>query len=323
MNTPLISVIIPAYNSATTIERTIRSVLDQTYTHFELLIINDGSTDRTLEVASSIQDERIKIFSYPNSGVHASRNRGIAQAAGDYITFIDADDLWTADKLAAQLNALQQNPQAAVAYSWTDYIDQQDQFLRKGTYIKANGNVYAKLLVTNFLENGSNPLICKWAFAEVGLFDCVLKNAGDWDMWLRLAARYPFVCVAAPQILYRVSPKSLSTHLWSMETCCIEILEKNFATAPAELQPLRGQCFSNFYLYLALKALEASQSRSSSLKAIHYLLQAVKYDPSLPRRRQFLTLLTLVKAFLGVLFSPQIARQQLSLIKKQRQVIAQ
>ncbi|QYO62090.1 hypothetical protein [Leptolyngbya sp. 7M] len=91
----------------------------------------------------------------------------------------------------------------------------------------------------------------------------------------------------------------------------------------AELQPLRGQCFSNFYLYLALKALEASQSRSSSLKAIRYLLQAVKYDPSLPRRRQFLTLLTLVKAFLGVLFSPQIARQQLSLIKKQRQVIAQ
>ncbi|HEY9297275.1 MAG TPA: glycosyltransferase, partial [Phormidium sp.] len=147
---PLISVIIPVYNGKKTINKTIESILNQTISDWELIIINDGSQDGTLEVVSNIRDSRLKIFSYPNSGQAISRNRGISHAVGEFITFSDADDLWTPDKLEAQLKALQVNPQAAVAYSWTDYIDEFGQFLRSGTRLNATGDVYKKLLVRNF-----------------------------------------------------------------------------------------------------------------------------------------------------------------------------
>src|SRR5574338_867068 len=121
---PTISVILPVYNGEKTIQETIESVLQQTFEDFELIIINDGSQDATLHQVSTLSDARIKVFSYPNAGVSASRNRGIAQAEGEYIAFIDADDLWTPDKLGAQFKTLQTNPQVAVAYSWTNWIDE-------------------------------------------------------------------------------------------------------------------------------------------------------------------------------------------------------
>ena len=130
MNTPTISVVIPCYNAEQTIQETISSVLAQTFTDFEILVINDGSTDGTVSVLKQIVDDRLKVFSVENSGPQRSRNRGIEKARGEYIALIDADDLWTSDKLASQLQALQNTPEAAVAYSWTDFIDENSNFLK-------------------------------------------------------------------------------------------------------------------------------------------------------------------------------------------------
>lgn len=94
-----ISVIIPAYNSGNTILETIASVLEQTESDFELIVINDGSTDNTLELLETVRDDRLKIYSYPNGGLPTARNRGIANSNGEFISFLDADDLWTKDKL--------------------------------------------------------------------------------------------------------------------------------------------------------------------------------------------------------------------------------
>jgi glycosyltransferase involved in cell wall biosynthesis len=315
MKTPLISVIIPAYNAEKTIARTIKSVLAQTYSNFELLIIDDGSQDATVEIAKNISDTRLKLFSYPHQGHSAGRNRGLTHAVGEFVSFIDADDMWTPDKLEAQLQALQSHPEAAVAYSWTNFIDQDDRFLRAGSYIKAKGNVYSRLLGTNFIENGSNPLIRRDALTAVGKFDETLITSPDWDMWLRLAARYGFVCVEAPQILYRVSTHSVSSNVRGMEKSCLRILNRNFAEAPVEIQPLKGTCFSNFYLYLTLRNLEVSQSRWRSLASLRYLAEAVKYDRSLPRRRTYLTFLALAKIGFSVVLSPQGARQRLAALK--------
>src|SRR5690242_20728341 len=99
---PQISVIIPVYNGERTILETIASVQQQTFSDFELIVINDGSTDRTLELLNSVEDPRLKILSYSNGGLPVARNRGISHATGEFITFIDADDLWTSDKLEAQ-----------------------------------------------------------------------------------------------------------------------------------------------------------------------------------------------------------------------------
>jgi len=311
---PLISVIIPVYNGEKTIKETIASVLNQTFSDLELIVINDGSQDSTLKVVSSISDPRLKVFSYPNAGLAAARNRGIFQAVGEYISFIDADDLWAPDKLEAQFKALQANPQAAVAYSWTDWVDESSQFLRPGGHISVNGNVYAKLLLRDFVESGSNPLIRRQALAEVGGFDESLAAVEDWDMWLRLAARYEFVSVSSSQILYRVSHNSMSSNVWKMEAGSLRIIERAFAQVPESLQHLKREVLGNRYKYLTLKALEGTPKPGKGLTAARFLWQAVSNDPTWLRRTQ-LMLIILFKIATVTLLPPQQAQSLLNKVK--------
>lgn len=281
----LISVVIPVYNGEKTIKDTIKSVLDQTFKDFELIVINDGSKDSTLEIISGIQDPRIKVFSYPNAGLSATRNRGIAQASGKYISFIDADDLWTPDKLQFQLKALEENPQAVLAYSWTNCIDESGQLLGPGDRSNISGDVYAKLLLNNFLENGSNALIRTQVFAEFGGFDESLKSAEDWDMWLRLAARYHFVLVPFPHILYRVYTTSMSANVLTMEAACLRVIERAFEQAPDSLQYLKKPSLANIYKYNIFKALKEPIARQQGLIAAGFLWKAIKYEPALLKKR--------------------------------------
>ncbi|HEY9796728.1 MAG TPA: glycosyltransferase [Leptolyngbyaceae cyanobacterium] len=304
---PLISVVIPVYNNETTIQETIESVLSQSFSDLELIVINDGSQDSTLKIVSSILDPRLKVFSYPNAGLAATRNRGVSHASGEYISFIDADDLWTPDKLEAQFKALQANPQAAVAYSWTDWIDQSGQFLRPGGHISVNGDVYAKLLVRDFVESGSNPLIRAEALAEVGGFDESLPAVEDWDMWLRLAARYEFVCVPSPQILYRVSSSSMSSNVWKMEAGSLRVIERAFAVAPESLQHLKREVLGSRYKYLTFKSLEGTPERKKGLAAVRFLWQMVRYDRSMLLRSQIIAIV-IVKIAIAILLPSQVSQ---------------
>ena len=303
----LISVIIPVYNGEKTIRETIESVLTQTFRDFELIILNDGSQDSTLDIVSSIQDSRLKVFSYPNAGLATSRNRGTFHAVGEYISFIDADDLWTPDKLETQLKALQDNPEAAVAYSWTNYIDESGQFLRRGGYLTANGDVYAKLLVVDFLENGSNPLIRRQALIQVGGFDESLPAAEDWDILLRLAAQYSFVAVPYPQILYRVSANSMSAHVVRQETACLKVLERAFNQAPESLQYLKKYSIANLYRYLSFKVLDAYADRKRGLIAARFLWQLITND--LASLKQYSTWQVLFRVAVWVLLPPHKAQR--------------
>jgi len=304
---PIISVILPVYNGEKTIKETVRSVLSQTFSEFELIIINDGSADSTVDIVSSIEDERIKVFSYPNAGQPASRNRGIAQAQGDYIAFIDADDLWTADKLEAQYKALQDNPQAALAYSWTDWIDESGELLKRGSYITESGDVLSKLLLNDFVANGSNPLIRRQALLDVGGFDESLSNAHDWEMWLRLAMRYPFVAVPSPQVLYRKSTSSMSANIWGMERSSIQVIEKALNQAPASLQNLKPGILGNRYKYLTYRALEWPLERKKGFAALKFLSTAIRYDPSLLLRFK-LIVIVLTKIGMAILVPSYLSR---------------
>ncbi|MBO3457552.1 glycosyltransferase [Aetokthonos hydrillicola Thurmond2011] len=277
---PLISVIIPVYNGEKTIRETIESALNQTFYDLEIIVIDDGSKDSSWNIVSSIKDPRIKLFKYKNSGVAVSRNRGLAHASGEFIAFLDADDLWTPDKLEAQFKALQTNPEAAVAYSWVNYITENGEFFRLGSHTSINGSIYEKLLVENILENGSNPLIRKQALTEVGDFNQALSPADDWDMWLRLAVRYHYVAVSRPQILYRMSPHSTSSNILKMEAACLRLLEEAFNDAPESLQQMKRNSFACLYKYLGLKALEAPLARKNGIIAIRYFWQVIKNNPS-------------------------------------------
>ncbi len=296
-----ISVIIPVFNGEKTIEETVDSILNQTFKDIEIIIINDGSTDATLEIIKNISDSRIKIFSYPNAGLSASRNRGIDRAKEEYISFIDADDLWTPDKLESQLKALQKNTQAAVAYSWTDYIDESSKFIKSGRRIKVNGDAFSKLLVTNFLENGSNPLIRQKAF-DIGGFDESLTAAEDIDMWLRLAANYEFVCVEKPQILYRTSTTSMSTNLKKQEAASLKVIERAFSYPKAEkLQHLKKQSLSHLYQYLTFKAIEAPPKQRQTLTAVYFWWNCIKNNPAVVKNKQVM-IIAVLKIFFPRLF---------------------
>lgn len=312
---PIISVIIPVYNGEKTIRKTIESVLSQTFEDFELIIIDDGSQDSTVAVINEIKDPRLQVFSFPNAGVSESRNRGLAKANGKYISFLDADDLWTSDKLEAQLKTLQANPKAAVAYSWTDWIDELGQFVHSGSHISATGDVYRKLLVRDFIESGSNPLIRSQALAEVGGFDKSLTTAADWDMWLRLAAHYHFCVVPSVQILYRVAGNSMSSNVWKIETESLKVIERNFAQAHKALQHLKRETLGNRYKYLTFKAVEGNLERKKGLAAARFLSLAVRYDPSMLRRVPIM-LIVLAKIAAATLLPSQQANMLLQAVKR-------
>ena len=303
---PLISVVIPAYNAEKTIKNTVDSVLHQTFSDFELIVINDGSQDSTLAIVSSIPDPRIRVFSYSNSGPQKSRNRGISQSTGEYVSFIDADDLWTPDKLEAQLKALQENSKAGVAYSWTDYIDAESgQVLPQGPHANFAGNVFATLLLADFIGSGSNPLILKQALVEVGGFDESLVAGQDWDMWLRLAHRYHFAVVPSVQVLYRVSANSWSSNLERREAGFRRVIEKAIAQAPDSLKLIKKDIISNRYKCLTIDALQGYPERKRGLLAAKFLLIAVRNDLMSLRRRA--TWQVLLKIAIVVLFPPKKA----------------
>lgn len=269
---PQISVIIPVYNGEKTIKTTLESVISQTFTDIEVLLINDGSTDKTVEIASQIPDERIKIFNYENAGLSASRNRGITQAKSDLVAFIDADDLWTADKLTSQFKALTNRPNADIAYSWTDYIDNNGNFHKSGRRIIAEGDIFPQLLVNNILESGSNPLIRKRLFAEVGDFDESLPAAEDWDMWLRLAAKYQFVCTKKVGIFYRITSNSMSTNLIRQEQSCLIVINRTFNYPQTkDIQHLKPKTLAYTYKYLTFRALEVEPKYRDRKLAAKYL----------------------------------------------------
>jgi glycosyltransferase involved in cell wall biosynthesis len=295
---PIVSVIIPAHNGEMTIQQTIKSVLNQTLSSLELIVVDDGSTDSTLGVLSQVEDPRLKVFSYHNAGVAASRNRGLAHASGEYAAFLDHDDLWTSDKLEAQHTALQKNPQAAVAYSLVNCIDETGRFLHPGSRILASGNVYARLLLTDFLDTTSNPMIRKHAIEQVGGFDESFASADDWDLFLRLASKYPFVCVPRVQILYREYPDSLSFDVERMEEAALAVCDNAFASAPASLQHLKRASAGNLYKYLAVRALRGHPGRNRGLQATRFLSRAVRHDPAL--------LLTLAFVYTGCVAAAMI-----------------
>lgn len=313
---PVISVIIPAYNAASTILETIDSVREQTFSDIEIIIINDGSTDQTLELLSTINDSRLKVISYENGGLSVARNRGISHARGEFLAFIDADDLWTPDKLQLQFEALQRHPEAGVAYSWTHFMDEHGESFHSDKPIFFEGNVYGKLLVWNFIASGSNPLIKKQAIDSVGEFEPSVSGAADWDYWLRLAAHWPFAVVPKPQIFYRQSSSSMSSKVEFMEQCQLAVLERAFKQAPTELQYLKNQSMAYIYQYSAQLCLTRIAGREGVKQTTQKLMTAIGIYP--PLLFYIKTQKLLFKCLLMCLISPQFANLLFNKVSKIR-----
>jgi GT2 family glycosyltransferase len=315
---PKISIVIPAYNAERTIAETINSVLLQTFTDFELIVINDGSKDKTLEIIKGVNDKRVKVFSYENGGLPTARNRGIACAIGEFIAFLDADDLWTPNKLELQLAALQQHPEAGVAYSWTCFMDVDEQgkpisFHPSSSYFFV-GDVYKNLLVSDFIHSGSNTLIRKEAVESVGEFDPTLKSCEDWDYWLRLAAQWDFVVVPRHQIFYRRTSGAMSSKVEVMKQASLIAMEKAYKAAPPELQYLKKYTLISFHKYCASLYLQYRIDKSSISQAQQHLWTAICSEPQILLERA--TQKLLIKLFLKRVFPTHIAKHLFQWMKK-------
>ncbi len=295
----LISIIIPAFNAEATIRETVQSVLAQTLTDFELVVINsatEANRAKTEAILAEFDDPRIKVFGYSEANASLNRNRGIGHASAPFLAFLDADDLWAPTKLEQQYEALQSHPEAGVAYSATECINEQSQFLRRGPAASWAGDVYGRLLIYNFIVSGSNVLVRAEAIAQVGLFDESLPNAQDYDMWLRLAEQFDFVPVNEIHVRYRVSTQSLSFNIPRTERLMLRIFERAFACPKAQsLQGLKPYCLANLYKYLTSKSLEASPEQQNPFQTLSLLFKALRWEPGLIRKP------VMVKIFLKVM----------------------
>ncbi|MDJ0842743.1 glycosyltransferase family 2 protein [Crocosphaera sp.] len=267
-----VSVIIPTYNAERTIVETIKSVQHQTFKDLEIIIIDDGSEDNTLSILSNLEEKRLTIYSSEHQGVSSARNLGITKAQGKWIAFLDADDLWTVDKIEKQVQVLQNNPQAKIAYSWTSFIDEKGQLLWEGKPLYFEGNVYNELLIENFLASGSNALIEKKAIMEIGKFDSNLTIGEDWEFYVRLAKKFKFSVVPERQILYRYLSSSSTSKLDSLEEQLLITVDKIFINVPSQLQPGKSQTLSKVYGYCVQKYLQNMQHNYPYLRKIVNLL---------------------------------------------------
>ena len=215
MNNPLVSVIMPAYNAEAFIAESIVSVQQQTYENWELLIIDDASKDRTLEVIEKFRnkDKRVQLHRLPtNQGAGFARNIGIKASKGDFISFLDADDLWQPEKLQKQLDFMQEQ-QVQVCYSSYELIDEAGQPLNKT--VKALQRLpFKKLLRANYVGNLTGIYNAK----KLGKIYCpLIRKRQDWGLWL-LAVREARGAKGIREALakYRVRENSISRNKWEM-----------------------------------------------------------------------------------------------------------
>ena len=202
-NNKLVSVIVPCHNMAAYLPFAIQSVLDQTYSHLEVHVIDDGSTDSTkMVVEGFISDKRVHYHYQEKRGASSARNMGLRAARGDIIALCDADDLWVANKLELQLPCLERSPNVGVVYTNYSLTDNRGQRLVTPQLKRYSGRVTDKLIVNNFVT-GCTAMIRRECFDRVGLYDETLTTGEDYDLWLRISTEYDYLYLDEVTYLYR------------------------------------------------------------------------------------------------------------------------
>ncbi|WP_172293325.1 glycosyltransferase family 2 protein [Pseudoruegeria sp. HB172150] len=284
---PRASIIVPAYNVAKTLRETLHSLLGQTFTDLEVVVVDDGSTDRTVAVARSFGDPRIRVIQQPNRGLAGARNGGIAAARGEYIGFCDADDLWRPTKLAAHIAHLEANPHVGLSYSGSELIDMSGRPLKIAQRPRLKNVTAAHVFLRNPVGNGSAPVFRRaaldaiaWRPAHETLrdwwFDETFRQSEDIECWLRLALTTDWEIEGIPGLLtrYRIAPGGLSAGLrkqlesWEriagkLEPLAPEFFVRHAAAARAyQLRYLARRAFSSGDGAAASRMIRASLATS-------------------------------------------------------------
>lgn len=227
LSKPIFSVVMPMYNVEKYVSTAIESVLSQSFEEFELICVDDGCTDRTLQIASSFEDPRVRIVQQKNRGLSGARNTGINNCQGIYIAFLDSDDFWHSEKLATHLAHFRDNPRLGVSYSASSFIDEDDRELGIGQHPKIRDISAADIFCRNPIGNGSAPVIRHSVFVAISrseiingekritYFDESMRQSEDVELWLRIALTtdWKFEGIKKSLTYYRVNASGLSANL--------------------------------------------------------------------------------------------------------------
>ena len=229
---PKVSIILPSFNRAYLLPRAIKSILNQTFQDFELIIVDDGSSDNTEEVLNSFKDKRIIYIRHDrNKGASAARNTGLKVASGEYIAFQDSDDEWIPDKLEKQIKVFEAAPsEVGVVYtSFWKYLNNNEKIYIPNPKIKLKEKyIFKELLKHNFIGLPT-AIIRKECFEKVGRFDEELSCLEDWDLFIRISRYYQFMFIDEPLLLSYYTPGSVNEQEGNIKVNALRlILQKNW-----------------------------------------------------------------------------------------------
>ena len=280
----LVSIVIPVHNGERFINRTLASALAQTYEPLEVVVVDDGSTDRTaiLVEAAVLRDNRVRLFRTQKSGVAAARNFGISQARGKLIAPLDADDLWHPEKIARQVEAIQaSSPEVGLIYCWWIEIDENDLIIpavgRLYRRSMAQGRVTEELARGCFIESGSLPLIKRSLIDAVGGYDATLRPQGadDWKLYFALSEICDFAVIPEYLVGYRQTSGSVSRNLTAMGNSMENVASWIFERQPNLPKGIRRQTIYGIHAFMSQRAFINYQYGA----ALRYHAKALKAYP--------------------------------------------
>ena len=273
MSAPRVSVVIPAYNNAAYTTETVESVLAQTYRDFELIVVDDGSTDHTREAMAAYAD-RIQYVYKENGGACRARNLGLGRARGKLVACLDCDDLWLPDHLERSVAALEARQDQAMVFGPSYLIDGEGRKIGVTNYKFDLDRAYVDLLHENFIVAPS-VVMRRACLERVGPFDERIFIPADWDLWLRLARQYPIGYIDAPTAQYRMVSNYTLRHVEQYVDETQYVLAKHL-DGDAIDQALHRKIKSRFNINYATLYREKGDMGEARLR----LRQAIKSDPS-------------------------------------------
>jgi glycosyltransferase involved in cell wall biosynthesis len=249
---PVVSVIIPTYNHRDFVVDALKSVFAQTFTDFEVIVINDGSPDDTASVLKPwIDNGRIRYIEQPNAGVAAARNRGLGEAHADFVAFLDDDDLWPSDKLQWQVAFLLQHRNVAIVAGIAQLVDASGEALRKTKCTAAI--TFDGLFEASRIASPGQTLMRIESVRSVGGFNPAIYGADDWDLYLRLARQHQIHMQDRIALFYRKHDTNASNDLRRMLYNCAIVIEQNLKYAPPSRRSvLRRSAYSFIYGYAGI-----------------------------------------------------------------------
>jgi hypothetical protein len=274
---PRLSIIVPAYNVESFIAAAVQSALSQSFRDLEIIVVNDGSSDRTLDELSAFNDPRLRIISQENAGLSAARNVGIDLARGEYIGLLDGDDVWHPDKAASHIALLDENPGVGVVQSYCAYIDEGGHDTGQVLVTATEDLSLSSLIARNDLS--VNAVLRRSVIDRAGRFNETLRASEDWEMWVRIKHRTEcvFQGIPVPLVGYRVRSGSLTTnfdHQIENTRRAIALMRQEVAGIDID-EAVWRRALGEVHRISARKAL----SEGSVQKARELLIASVQEDP--------------------------------------------